>query len=224
MIEILRRADLFENALVHDGDVIGHHQCFRLIVGDVDKGRVELVLQKFQLDLHRFAQLQIERAERFIEQEYIWIEHHAASNGDALFLAAGQLVDFPLANVGQGNPLEYVLDLALYFRIAHARAPEAIGDVLVDVHHREQRQMLEHHLDVAPVGRHAEYRLALDLDIAGGRVLETRDHAHQGCLATARRTENGEERTARDLEGDAFDGAKSSKTLGKVEAFKIVGG
>src|SRR3546814_4184427 len=43
-----------------------------------------------------------------------------------------------------------------------AGAAQAVGDVLEDVHHREQRQVLEHHLDVAAVRRHVDHRPALD--------------------------------------------------------------
>ena len=65
-----------------------------------------------------------------------------------------------------------------------------VHDVLADIHHRKQRQMLEDHLHVAPVGRQRQHALALDLDVARRGRLESGDHPHQRGLATAGGAEN----------------------------------
>jgi hypothetical protein len=64
------------------------------------------------------------------------------------------------------------------------------GDVVEHVEMREQRIALEHHVDRPVLGRRAtSYRLAIDLDLAGGREIEAGDHAHQGGLAASARPE-----------------------------------
>ena len=68
---------------------------------------------------------------------------------------------------------------------------------------REQRIVLEHGVDVAPVGRDALGALAENLDVAGGRLLEAGDQAQAGGLARARRPEHGEELARPDVEVDA---------------------
>jgi hypothetical protein len=55
---------------------------------DVDEGRAEIGLQLLQLDLHVLAQLEIEGAERLVEQEQCRFEHQAAGNCDTLLLSA----------------------------------------------------------------------------------------------------------------------------------------
>ena len=93
VVELLRRADLLEAAGVHHRDVIGQHQRLRLVVRDVDERRAEVRLQLLQLDLHVLAQLEVERAERLVEQQQRGLEHEAARDRDALLLPAGELVD-----------------------------------------------------------------------------------------------------------------------------------
>jgi hypothetical protein len=67
--------------------------------------------KQLQLDLHGFAQLEVERAERFVEQQHIRIQHHAAGNRDALLLATGKLVDFAIGDIRQRDALENVMHL-----------------------------------------------------------------------------------------------------------------
>ena len=69
LVDLLRRADLDDAAMVEHGDAVGHRQRFALIVGDEDKGEAERALQALQLALHLLAQLEIERAERLVEQQ-----------------------------------------------------------------------------------------------------------------------------------------------------------
>lgn len=72
---------------------------------------------------------------------------------------------------------------------------------------REERVVLEHGVDVAPIGRNPISRLAEDLNVARGRLFEAGDQSEAGCLARSGRTEHGEEFARRDFEIDAVDGA-----------------
>ncbi|MNV99268.1 hypothetical protein D3C71_1946100 [compost metagenome] len=60
-------------------------------MGNENKGDPQLLLQFFQLELHLLAQFQIQRTERFVEQEHTRLIDQRAGDGHALALPAGKL-------------------------------------------------------------------------------------------------------------------------------------
>ena len=84
-------------AVVEDGDAVGHRQRLALVVGDEDEGDAERPLQALQFLLHLLAQLQVERAERFVEQQHLRLVDEGAGERHALALAAGELARPALA-------------------------------------------------------------------------------------------------------------------------------
>jgi hypothetical protein len=60
-------------------------------VRHVDERDPELALQRLEEDLHLLAQLQVERAERLVEQQDARSVDDRARERDALALAAGEL-------------------------------------------------------------------------------------------------------------------------------------
>ena len=91
LVDLFRRADLHDAAVVEDGDAVGHRQRLALVVGDEDEGDAERFLQGLQLLLHVLAQLQVERAERLVEQQHLRPVDQGAGERHALALAAGKL-------------------------------------------------------------------------------------------------------------------------------------
>jgi hypothetical protein len=67
----------------------------------------------------------------------------------------------------------------------------------------EQRQVLEDHVRGAPIRRDVGDDLTPEHDLAGGRILQTADHAQGRRLAAPGRAEEGEKLAAADLERDA---------------------
>ena len=55
---------------------------------DVDEGDRDVVLDQLQLELHLLAQLEIERAERLVEEQNARAVDERAGQGDTLLLAA----------------------------------------------------------------------------------------------------------------------------------------
>ena len=90
VVDLLRRAELLDHALVHDRDLVGHRHRFELIVGDVDRGRLDAVVQLAQLADHEVAELGIERAERLVHEEGHRPADDGAAERDALAVAAGE--------------------------------------------------------------------------------------------------------------------------------------
>jgi hypothetical protein len=56
-----------------------------------DKRDTDLPLNRLQLDLHLLAKLQIQRAQRLVQQQHAWSVDQRAGEGNTLPLAAGQL-------------------------------------------------------------------------------------------------------------------------------------
>ena len=112
-VEILRRAELLVATLVHDGDAIGHRHRLLLVVRHVDEGDADLLLDALELDLHLLAQLEVEGAERLVEEQDGRPVDERARQRDALRLAAGDLVGLALVE-------------ALAARRARASRPRAL--------------------------------------------------------------------------------------------------
>ena len=91
LVDLGGRADLLDPALVEDGQPVAHRQRLLLVVRDVDERDPELLLDPLQLDLELLAQLEVERAERLVEQERLRPVDDRARERDALALAAGEL-------------------------------------------------------------------------------------------------------------------------------------
>ena len=68
-VNLGRRADLIDDALVHHHDAVGHRHRFFLVVRDHDGGDAEPALQILDLVAQPQPHARIERGERLIEQE-----------------------------------------------------------------------------------------------------------------------------------------------------------
>ena len=82
---------------------------------------------------------------------------------------------------------------------------------------REQGVVLEDRVHVALVRRQPGHVLALELDAAGGRLLEAADHPQGRGLAAAGRAEEAEELAVDDLEVDVVDGEHVAERLGHLD-------
>ena len=173
--------------MVHDGDAIGHRHRFFLVVGHEDEGDPDFLLDPLQLDLHLLAQLQVEGAERLVEEQDGRAVDERPGEGDALGLAAGDLGRLAALEAGQLDELEHLGDALLDLGVVDVRPAQAEGDVLVDRQVREQGVVLEDRVDVPLVGRQPGDVLALEFDQPRGRRLEPADHPQGGGLAAAGR-------------------------------------
>ena len=118
LVELHRRADLLDAAVLQHDDAVGQRHRLDLVVGDVDHRRVRhRFLELGDLDAGGDAQRGVEVRQRLVEQEHLRIAHDGAADGDALALAArqrlgqaveifGQLQDFGRlrARAGRSRP------------------------------------------------------------------------------------------------------------------------
>ena len=90
VIDLLRRAKLLDHAIIHHRDLVGHRHGFELVMGDIDRRRLQPVVQRAQLAAHQMAELGVERAERLIHHEGLRLANDGAAERDPLPVAAGK--------------------------------------------------------------------------------------------------------------------------------------
>ena len=121
---------------------------------DVDRGRVDAVVQFAQLAAHQFAELGIERAQRLVHQERLRPPHHRAAQRHALAVAAGQIsTSCSSSRCSMRSSRAVSTTRSRISRARHALALERKADVLRDIHMRIEREQLEHEGDVARARR-----------------------------------------------------------------------
>ena len=91
LVQLGGRAELLDPSAVHDRDGVGHRHGLLLVVRDVHEREADLGLDALELHLHLPAQLEVEGAERLVEQQHRRPVDDGAGQRDALLLAAGQL-------------------------------------------------------------------------------------------------------------------------------------
>ena len=91
-------------AVVEHGEAIAHRERLLLVVGHVDEGDADLLLDVLQLDLHLVTELEVERAERLVEQQHLRAHHERARERDPLPLPAGELRGLAVAVLGERAP------------------------------------------------------------------------------------------------------------------------
>ncbi|MNM93008.1 hypothetical protein D3C81_1053680 [compost metagenome] len=168
-------------------------------MGDENERDPGFFLHALEFNLHFLAQLEVQRRQRFIEQQHRRLWRQRAGQGDALLLAAGQLGRLAPRQVFHLHQRQHLADPRGNRLALHALHLQAEGDVLRHAHVREQRVALEHGIDAPAVRRQVVDPLAADEDVAAGDVLETGDGPQQRGLAAAGRSKEGEELVVRDV-------------------------
>ncbi|MNC34859.1 hypothetical protein D3C75_833160 [compost metagenome] len=185
VVEVERRVPLLEATIVEHADLVADGEGFLLVVGDQDGAGAARFEYLADLLAEAAAQFDVEVGERLIEQQQARFGGQCAGQGDALLLAAGQLVRVALAQRPQLDQLEHLFGDAL----ALGMLADAEGDVLGHGQVRKQRVVLEHHADAAFFRGQGEAGagdgLAGQLNAALMDRLETGDGAQGGGLAAA---------------------------------------
>ena len=118
LVDLVRRADLRDAALVHDGEPAGHGHRLLLVVRHHDEGEAELLLQAHQLEARALAQLAVERGQRLVEQQELGPLDQRAGQRHALALAARELRRPALAVVAKPHQVQRLADARARSRLA----------------------------------------------------------------------------------------------------------
>ncbi len=205
LVELDRRAELLDYAGVEYQQPVAEGHGLDLVMGDVDAGDAEILLQFLDLKAHLHAQLGVQVGERFVEQEHARLAHDGPAHGDPLALTAGELARFARQVLGELKQGGGLLNLRLDLGLGYAADLQAVGHVVVNCHVRIERVVLEYHGDVALGRLEIVDHAAADRYLALGNGLQPGDHAQQRRLATARGTDDDQELAVGDLAIDAVN-------------------
>ena len=153
VVEVVRRADLLDLAAVHHHHAVGKRHRLDLVVRHVDGRGLDLLMHALDLGAHLHAQFGVEIGQRLVEQEHLGIAHDGAAHGDALALAAGELLRPAREQFGDVEDAGGVVDALLDLGLGKFAQLEAERHVFADRHVRIERVVLEHHGDVAVLRR-----------------------------------------------------------------------
>ncbi len=215
-IEFERRSDLLDAPLVQHHDAVGERHRLYLIVGDVDHRRPRVGVQRGEFEPGLRPQRRIEVRQRLVEQEHLRIAHQRPADGDALALAAGELLRLALEQVGNPEAVRDHCDAGLGFGPGGACEAQAELHVLPHIHVGIERIGLEHHGDAARGRSEIGHVPPADRDGAFARFLEAGDEAQQGRLAAARRADEDDEFAVRHVEAEIGDGLEISEAFRHV--------
>jgi len=176
-----------------------------LVVGHVDGGDAEPVVELLQRGAHADAELGVQVRERLVHQERLRLAGDRAAHRHALPLAARKLRRTTVEQVIEAEQLRDLVHAARDLRLRRASDLQAVREVLPHAHVRVERVALEYHGDVAAARCEIGDLSAADRDQAVRDLLEPRDHAQQRGLPAAGRPDQNEELAVGDLERNVVD-------------------
>ena len=207
-IELLRRADLPDDAVAQDDDPVGERQGLVLVVRHVDGRRAELVVDAPDLRAHLEAQLRVEVRERLVHQHERRLDDDGAGDRHALLLAAGELARQLVLLAPQADEVQRLVDLAVDLGLGRAAHLQAEADVLAHVEMGKERVVLEHHAEPALLRAQGVDPALVEPDRSAGDGKKTRDAVQRRRLSAARRSEQGDELAAPDGQGNVAQGVE----------------
>ena len=88
VVKFIRRSGLFDAAFAHQNNLVSHCHGFDLIMGHIDHGHAETLLQSTDFQSHFMAQLGVEIGKRFIHQAHRMLGNDRTGQSDTLALPA----------------------------------------------------------------------------------------------------------------------------------------
>ena len=219
--DLLRRADLLDEAVAHDDDAVAEGHGLDLVVRDVDERGVDLLAQLDDLGAHLVSQFGVEVGQRLVHQEDLRAADDGAADGDTLPLAAGQGPGLTVEVLRDVEDLGGFFDLAVDLRLGDLLQLEGEGHVIINGHVGIERVVLEDHGDVAVLRGDVVHELAVDIKLALGDLFQTGDHAERRRLAAAGRADEDDKLPVFDVQIELLDG--DDALLGDLKVVLLLG-
>mmetsp|Transcript_28726 Transcript_28726/g.54376 ORF Transcript_28726/g.54376 Transcript_28726/m.54376 type:complete len:348 (+) Transcript_28726:2360-3403(+) len=189
VIDLLRGAKLLHIAAIHHRNPRRQGHCLDLVMGDINDGGAQLLVQLLDLCTHVHAQFSIKVRQRLIKQKHIRIAHQRPAHSHPLTLPAGQSTGLAVQQRFDLQKLRDILHRPVPLGLGRAMHLKTKGDVLTHRHVWVERVGLEHHRDIA-LGRVDPIHNGIpDADLAAGDLFQPRDHVQQRGLATTGRAD-----------------------------------
>src|SRR5262249_3258668 len=136
IVDLRRGSYLTYPPMIDDGNAITHAHCLDLIVGHIDGGDADPLLECLDLQASRCAQFGVEVRERFVEQKRGRLAHERARERDTLAFTAGELARPPIEQMPDAEQLRRPLDFLVDLGARNALRAQWKGDILA---HRVMR-------------------------------------------------------------------------------------
>jgi hypothetical protein len=143
--------------------------------------------------------------ERLVHQIGLRLPDNGAAHRNPLALATRQVGRLALQVRLESEHVGRLRDPALELILRHVAQLQSETEILLDGHVGIQRVVLEHHGDVAVLGRHVVDHLVADRDRTGADVLQARDHPQCRRLAAAGWTDQHHELAVFDVEAEVVN-------------------
>ena len=195
----LRGVHLLELPIAQHADAVPEGHGLDLVVGHVHSGHAEPLVQLGERGPHGHPELGVQVGQRLVHQERLRFPDDGPAHGHPLPLTAGQRRGLALQVLLQAEHLGHVSDPPLDLVLGRFALLQPEGQVLLHRHVRVQRVVLEHHRDVAVLGRQVVHDLATDGDCARADLLQAGDRPQRRGLAAAGRADQDHELPVLDL-------------------------
>ena len=208
LIDIRGGAELHETAVREHADPVGDAHRLDRIVRDQNGRRAGAPQQIDGLFPNLIPESRVQARERLVHEQDPRSRCQRSSQRDPLPLAARQHVRVVIRTIGQSDIAQKRRDRAVGLRAIPVSNAE--GDVRFHRQVREERKVLKHHADVAPLRLHVLTvggdHVVLDRDPARRRALESGNQTQRRGLSRTGRTKQAEDGPSRDVERDVVQG------------------
>src|SRR5262249_8223322 len=213
-IELVWIAHLQDFTMRHDGDAVGQHHGFHLVMGHVENGNSQLAYQFLDLRAHLFSEPRIEVAQRFVHQQQLGIDCQCAGKSHPLLLATAQQSRRTFLEVIELYQTKSMPDAfsGLVLRKPRWTVRQYQADIFGDGHVRPDRVGLKHHADFPLLRREVTSRtgrkdgFVVESDASRIGLLQSRDAAHQRGLPRTAGSQQNKELLFANLKIDAVQG------------------
>ena len=192
-VQLGRAGHLLDAPLLHHHDPVGQGHGLGLVVGHIDHGCAQLLVQCRQLHPHVGPQLCIQIGQRFVHQKGPGLAHDGAADGHPLLLPAGQLARAPVQQMLDVQHFGGFVHPPGNLLLRHLAHRQGKRHIVIYTHLRIQGIVLEHHGKVPLTGFGIVAQLIANPQLAFGDFLQTGNHAQGGGFAAAGGTHEHDE-------------------------------
>ena len=220
VVQVLRGVDLLDEAVLHDDDAGSHGHSFGLVMGNVDEGGLQALMQLGDLSTHLNAQLRVEVGERLVEEEDLRITDDGAAERNALTLTTGQSLRLTGEQLLNAQDLSSFTNQLVDLVLRLLAQLQTERHVVIHGHVRIERVVLENHRDVAILRSNVIDQTVADVELALRDLFKARDHAQGGGLTAAGRTDQNDELLILDVEAEVGNGSNIAR-VDLVDVIKL---
>ena len=200
LIQNLRRPNLLNIPMVHDGNPITDRHRLFLIMRHIDRRNADAVLNLLDDRAHLNAQFRIEIGKRLIHQQNIGRNGKCPGQGNALLLTTGKTFRHPVRILIYLHQLQKLLCLLLNFLFRKLALFQAEGNIFFHGHIRKDGIVLKYHADIPLCRIHIIDPDIIKKEVTALNGIEARNHPQQRRLTAPGWTKEGEELTLPDIQ------------------------